>query len=65
VDANFPTPLTEHNIFDQLVLRRSNRDVSDVMAAGRWRIRQGEVLDADLGQMQARLHEQARKLWNH
>jgi 5-methylthioadenosine/S-adenosylhomocysteine deaminase len=65
VDANFPTPLTEHNIFDQLVLWRSNRDVSDVMVAGRWRIRQGEVLDADLGQMQARLHEETRRLWNH
>ena len=65
VDATFPTPLTEHNIFDQLVLWRSHRDVSDVMVAGRWRVRRGEVLDADLDQMRARTHEEANRLWSH
>jgi 5-methylthioadenosine/S-adenosylhomocysteine deaminase len=65
VDATFPTPLTEHNIFDQLVLWRSHCDVSDVMVAGTWRLRDREVLDADIDQMRARVHEEANRLWNH
>jgi len=64
VDATFPTPLTEHNIFEQLVLWRSHRDVSDVMVAGRWRVRHGELLDADTDQMRARVHEEALRLWS-
>jgi cytosine/adenosine deaminase-related metal-dependent hydrolase len=65
VDAAFPTPLTEHNIFEQLILWRNHHDVSDVMVAGRWQVRQGEVLDADLDQMRARVHEEANRLWSH
>jgi len=65
VDADFPTPITEHNIFEQLVLWRNGRDVSDVMVAGRWQLRKGEILNADLGKMRARLHQETRRLWNH
>ena len=64
VDADMPTPLTAHNLFEQLVLWRSNHHVSDVMVAGEWRVRNGELLDADLGEMRARVHEQAVRLWN-
>jgi 5-methylthioadenosine/S-adenosylhomocysteine deaminase len=63
VDAVFPTPVTPHNLFDQLVLWRNHTHVRDVMVAGRWRVRDGEVLGADLGAMRARTHEQARRLW--
>lgn len=64
VDAAFPTPLTDHNLVDQLVLWRNHSHVRDVMVAGRWRVRGGEVLDADLDAMRARVHEQARRLWS-
>lgn len=63
VDAVFPTPLTVHNLHEQLVLWRNHTHVNDVMVAGKWRVRGGEVLDADLDLMRARVHEQARRLW--
>jgi 5-methylthioadenosine/S-adenosylhomocysteine deaminase len=63
VDATFPTPLTDHNLVEQLVLWRNHSDVRDVMVAGDWRVRSGEVLDADLALMRARTHEQALRLW--
>lgn len=64
VAADFPTPITEHNLFEQLVLWRNHRDVRDVMVAGTWRVRDHEVLDADLGALRARTREQAERLWS-
>jgi len=63
VDSRFPTPAAEHNLFDQLVLYRNHTHVRDVMVAGAWRVRGGEVVGADLGEMRARTHEQAERLW--
>lgn len=63
VDARFPTPLTAHNLLEQVVLWRNHTHVTDVMVAGHWRVRSGEVLGADLEQMRARTHEQATRLW--
>ncbi len=63
VDGAFPTPVTTHNLFEQVVLWRNHRHVRDVMVAGHWRVRNGEVLDADLDELRARTHEQARRLW--
>ena len=60
---SFPTPVDEHNLFEQLVLWRNAGHVSDVLVAGRWRVRNGEVLDADLGRLRARTREQAGRLW--
>jgi len=64
VDAEFPTPVTAHNLAEQLVLWRSRLHVRDVMAAGQWRVRSGEVLDADLGRLAERTRVQARRLWD-
>lgn len=64
VDAALPTPLTDHNLLDQLVLWRSGHHVRDVMVAGTWRVRGGEVLGADLDAMRAKVHEQAGRLWS-
>lgn len=63
VAADLPTPLHDHNLLDQLVLWRDGRHVRDVMVAGMWRVRNGEVLSADLPAMRARVHEQAERLW--
>jgi cytosine/adenosine deaminase-related metal-dependent hydrolase len=63
VDATFPTPVTEHNLFEQLVLWRNHTHVRDVMVAGTWRVRGGEVLGADLDAMRAATNEQAERLW--
>ena len=63
VDAEFPTPASAHNLADQLVLYRNHTHVRDVMVAGQWRVRGGEVLDADLGALRAAVHREARRLW--
>lgn len=63
VDLGVPTVPTAANLADQLVLWRSGTDVTDVMVAGRWRVRGGEVLGVDLAQLRARVREQAVRLW--
>jgi len=63
VDAAFPTPVTDHNLYEQLVLWRNHTHVSDVMVGGAWRVRAGEVIDTDLDAMRAAAHQQARRLW--
>jgi cytosine/adenosine deaminase-related metal-dependent hydrolase len=64
VDARFPTPLTEHNVLDQLVLYRNHSHVRDVMVAGQWRVRGGEVLGHDLDELRAATQHQAERLWS-
>lgn len=63
IDAQFPTPIAAYNLLDQLVLWRNQSHVKDVMVAGQWRVQNGEVLDADLGAMRARLHHNAKRMW--
>lgn len=63
IDSEFPTPLTEHNLFEQLVLWRNQSHVRDVMVAGEWRVRRGEVLGVDLGVMNAAVVKEAERLW--
>lgn len=63
IDATLPTPLAEHNLYDQLLLYRNARDVRAVWVAGRPRVQAGEVLDADLPALIAHAHEAAERLW--
>ena len=64
VDATFATPVQPHNLLDQLVLWRNQTHVSDVMVNGEWRVRDHEVLDADVDRLRAAMHEQALRLWD-
>ena len=63
IDAAFPTPAAEHNLYEQLVLWRNHTHVSDVMVAGVWQVQKGIILDADLGAMQARVQVNAERMW--
>ncbi len=63
VDLGVPTTPTAANLADQLVLWRSGSDVTDVMVAGTWRVRGGEVLGVDLGRLRAQVRAQAERLW--
>ena len=47
IDSTLPTPVETWNLYDQLLLYRSRRDVRAVMVAGQWRVRDGEVLGVD------------------
>jgi cytosine/adenosine deaminase-related metal-dependent hydrolase len=63
INASFPTPLEEHNLYDQLLLYRGIRDVAAVMIAGQVRMEKGEVLGADYAKLVANTHEAAESLW--
>ena len=63
IDSTLPTPVEAWNLYDQLLLYRSRRDVRAVMVAGRWRVREGEVLGVDENSVRARAHLAARRLW--
>ncbi len=63
VDTNLPTTITEDNLIEQLVLWRGGHHVRDVLVAGRWRVRNHEVLDSDLERLKAKTREQASRLW--
>ena len=64
IDIDLPTPITAHNLIEQVVLWRTHHDVRDVMVAGEWRVRDHEVLHVDLGSLRARTTEQAARLWS-
>ena len=64
IDIRTPTPITAHNLIDQLVLWRSGQHVRDVMVAGTFRTRDGEVIGADVEKIRARMNEQAARLWS-
>jgi len=63
IDARFPTPATVHNLYDQLVLWRNHAHVRDVMVAGQWRVRSGQVLNVDTEALRARVHDATAHMW--
>jgi cytosine/adenosine deaminase-related metal-dependent hydrolase len=63
IDSALPTPVEPWNLYDQLLLYRSRRDVRAVMVAGEWRVRDGVVLGADEAALRARAHAAAQRLW--
>jgi 5-methylthioadenosine/S-adenosylhomocysteine deaminase len=63
IDSRLPTPVEAHNLYDQLVLWRNHTHVRLVMVAGEVRVRDGQVLQADLETARARTHAAARRLW--
>ena len=63
IDANFPTPSTEENLIEQVILYRSGHHVDSVMIAGKWKLKNGEILGADLENQRESVHRQARRLW--
>jgi cytosine/adenosine deaminase-related metal-dependent hydrolase len=63
IDSTLSTPVEPWNLYDQLLLYRSRRDVRAVMVAGKWRVRDGAVLGADEEALRARAHAAARRLW--
>ncbi len=63
IDLDLPTPVTAHNLFDQLILWRDAAHVHSVMCAGRWLKRDHVVLNADPVRLLARTREAAARLW--
>lgn len=63
IDAHLPTPLEEHNLYEQLVLYRNAKHVRYVMVAGKERVVNGEVSGVDWHQLYRNSHAAAEKLW--
>ena len=63
IDANFPTPLSEENLIEQVILHRSGNHVDSVMIDGKWKLRNGEILGVDLEKQRESIHRQAKRLW--
>jgi len=63
IDMDMATPVTEHNVFDQLVLWRNRSHVTDVMVDGVWRVRNREVIGTDVPMLRAKTAEYAEAMW--
>jgi cytosine/adenosine deaminase-related metal-dependent hydrolase len=63
ISTDLPTPLEAHNLYDQLLLYRSARDVRTVWVNGELRVQNGEVLGADWEALHAHTREAASRLW--
>jgi cytosine/adenosine deaminase-related metal-dependent hydrolase len=65
IDCRVPTPLADHNLYEQLLLYRGVEHVQGVLVAGKTKVRDGLVLDADMDSLTAHVHEAARRLWSY
>jgi cytosine/adenosine deaminase-related metal-dependent hydrolase len=63
IRADLPSPLEDHNLADQLLLWRNASDLHGVMCAGRWLLREGEVVGIDAEAVRAHSVEAAARLW--
>jgi 5-methylthioadenosine/S-adenosylhomocysteine deaminase len=63
IDADLPTPLAEHNLFDQLILYRNQSNVRSVMVAGKTLLNNHELAGADMKELIAKVHTAANRLW--
>ncbi len=63
IDLDTPTPINEHNVYDQLVLFRNPANVCDVMANGRFLKRGHRLLTVDAAAAKAELRARASRFW--
>ena len=63
IRADLPTPVTTHNLPDQLLLWRNPGDLCGVMCAGEWLLRDGELVGVDEDPLIARAAATASRLW--
>jgi cytosine/adenosine deaminase-related metal-dependent hydrolase len=63
VKPTLPTPLSAHNIYEQLLLYCNASHVDTVFAAGKLKKANGMVLDADVETLRARSQQAAERLW--
>lgn len=64
INAELPTPIEEHNLFEQMLLYRNAENVSAVWVAGDVKVKNGKVIDADWTALQAHTREAAIRLWS-
>jgi len=63
IDLDTPTPVNEHNVYDQLVLFRNPQNVCDVMVDGRFLKQDYRLLTVDAAAAKAELCERTKSFW--
>lgn len=63
IDAALPTPLSTENLYDQLLLYRNASHLRATIVAGRVRVKDGELVDAEPGALRETANEAATRLW--
>lgn len=63
IDANFPTPINDHNIFEQIILHRNPDDVKEVFINGRLIKEAGQLNKYNWSDIQEEVRSAAAKLW--
>ena len=63
LDYRTPTPVTSDNWPAHVVFALQSRHVSDVLAQGRWVVRNRELVNIDEERCLAHAREQAARLW--
>lgn len=63
INADLPTPVEEHNLYEQMLLYRNTEHVSGVLVAGKVKVKNNEVLNADWNELHAHTREAAQRLW--
>jgi cytosine/adenosine deaminase-related metal-dependent hydrolase len=61
--TSLPTPLEDHNLYEQLLLNCNASHVKSVWVAGNMLMQDGKVIDADIETRLARTREAAQALW--
>jgi cytosine/adenosine deaminase-related metal-dependent hydrolase len=60
---DLPTPLAEHNLYDQLLLYCHATDVTATVVAGKTLMRAGQVFNVNWTELKAKAHAAAQRLW--
>jgi cytosine/adenosine deaminase-related metal-dependent hydrolase len=63
IDLDTPTPINEHNVYDQIVLFRNPQNVCDVMVNGRFLKRNHRLLTVDAETAKTNLRACAQTFW--
>jgi cytosine/adenosine deaminase-related metal-dependent hydrolase len=63
IDLDLPTPASAGNLADQTILWRNPQYVRNVMVAGQFLMRNGEIAGADEAGIRQRTRQAARQLW--
>lgn len=63
IAPSLPTPLVEHNLYDQLLLYCHATDVSATIVAGKTLMRDGQVLNVNWTELKEKAHAAAKRLW--
>lgn len=64
VKLNHPTPINQHNVYDQLVLFTNPEQVQHVFVSGKWLKKDGQLVTLDKEAARRKLREVTEKFWN-